>query len=98
MLTQARLKEVLHYDPETGIWRWLVSTSNRVQVGNQAGTIADRLAQSNSLSSIKGVSFDLRRGKWYGRVQRRWLGYYPTAEEAYAACLTVAQQIFGEFA
>lgn len=37
MLTQARLKELLRYDPDTGIFRWKVRTSNRVKVGDAAG-------------------------------------------------------------
>lgn len=37
MLTSARLRELLHYNPETGVFKWLVSNSNRVKVGDIAG-------------------------------------------------------------
>lgn len=32
-----RLHEVLHYDPLTGVWTWLVRTSNRIHIGDEAG-------------------------------------------------------------
>jgi hypothetical protein len=34
-----RLREVLHYNPETGIFTWLISTSNRVRAGDVAGCV-----------------------------------------------------------
>jgi hypothetical protein len=38
MLTQERLKELLHYDQDTGVFTWLISPRNNVKSGKQAGT------------------------------------------------------------
>jgi hypothetical protein len=39
ILTAERLREVLHYWPETGIWTWRVRMGQRGQIGAVAGSI-----------------------------------------------------------
>lgn len=39
MLTQDRLKELLHYDPEMGVWTWLVRPNRRIRIGSKAGSL-----------------------------------------------------------
>lgn len=42
MLTQERLKELLHYDEETGVFTWLISPRNNVPSGSIAGQIDNK--------------------------------------------------------
>lgn len=68
-ISQKRLKEVLFYDPETGIWRWLVGKARRVKEGMIAGSLGD-----NGYRLI-GIDYRLYRAN-----RLAWLymeGYFP---------------------
>lgn len=159
IITAARLCEVLHYNPETGIFTWLIATGPRCRVGERAGAFfrdrrprrmigidgkyraehklawlwmtgewpvheidhIDNNATNNrwrnlrpatreqntqnarrrrdNTSGYKGVS--PHEGRYAARVQtngkRKFLGYFDTPEEAYAAVCKAAQAAHGEF-
>ena len=42
MINQNRLKNVLDYDPETGVFTWKIKPSQRVNIGDVAGTKTPR--------------------------------------------------------
>jgi len=64
-LTQEKLKELFHYDPEIGTFTWLVRPCNSMQAGNRAGTY-----------DHKGYLRILYKGKLYMGHWLAWLYVY----------------------
>jgi len=58
-------------------------------------------AQSNSVTGIKGVSFDKRTGKFHAKItvngSQKFLGYFKTKEQAEAAYAEAAKLHHGDF-
>lgn len=59
-LTAERLRELLHYDPETGIFRWREKSGLKVRVGDVAGFNAGKYRQIG----IDGQQFYVHRLVW----------------------------------
>jgi hypothetical protein len=68
ILTVERLREVLHYDTETGNFVWLVSTSNRVRVGAVAGNASGheyhRIRVDGGLYYAHRLAVFYQTGQW----------------------------------
>lgn len=68
-LTQKRLKEVLHYNPKTGVFVRKKTISKKIKVGDVAGTITDQ--------GYRKIKVD---GELYKASRLAWLymeGYFP---------------------
>lgn len=67
-LTAKRLREVLHYDPDTGVFRWRVTLSQRNPAGRIAGCLHKRLGCL--YIGVDGVSHKAHRLAWLYMVGR----------------------------
>lgn len=61
MITQDRLKELLHYDPDTGIFTRKVSLSNRSRVGKPIGSITPK---GYLIACVDSKTYTLHRLAW----------------------------------
>lgn len=72
----------------------------RVTTKSLNGANANR--SKKNTSGYKGVSFHLKSGKWRATITANRkhisLGYYNTAEQAHAAYIEKAKELFGDFA
>jgi len=68
MLTQERLKELLHYDPDTGIFTWIKATGPRCKIGNVAGSIQTFGYRQIKLNTINYCAHKLAWFYFYGEL------------------------------
>lgn len=62
MLTQNELRELLHYDPATGLFRWRVDRNQNVKAGDIAGTTE---ATNYVRIYVKGRFYKAHRLAWF---------------------------------
>lgn len=64
MITQERLKELLHYDPDTGVFTWISNMNQNVRAGDEAGCIT-RDGQTHYRSiGVDGSLYKAHRLVW----------------------------------
>lgn len=61
MVTHERLREVLHYDPLTGLFTWKMQLGNRISVGSTAGSPIDGYIRI----AIDGKVYRAHRLAWF---------------------------------
>lgn len=70
-LTRKRLRNVLHYTPETGIFTWTKALSSRTVIGSRAGNVSRHSARDYRKIRIDGVLHFEHRLAWF-YMTGRW--------------------------
>ena len=94
-LTQELLKELLHYDPDSGVFTWRErgnSAFDKRYAGKEAGTINDRGYRKVSISGVvyraHRLAFMYMKGRWprkevdhldHDKLNNRWLNLRDTS-------------------
>jgi hypothetical protein len=75
---------------------------SNLRLSTHSNNAANRRRPRSNTSGFKGVTFDRQRGNWKAQITKdgRYycVGRYATAEEAHAAYVAKARELFGEFA
>jgi hypothetical protein len=74
-VTQSRLKELLDYSPETGLFTWKVANSKRIHVGDVAGSPS---AKGYILIGVDGCVYRAHRLAWlyvYGKFPELYIDH-----------------------
>jgi hypothetical protein len=92
-LTQARLRELLHYDPDTGVWTWRVP-KGRAKAGQLAGFISKkgyrRIKIDRSVYFSHNLAVFYMTGQWApeevdhkdcDRANDRWINLRPCTQQ-----------------
>lgn len=74
-VTQNRLKELLDYSPETGLFKWKIAHSRRVHVGDVAGSLSPK---GYVLIGVDGCVYRAHRLAWlyvYGEFPKLYIDH-----------------------
>jgi hypothetical protein len=61
MITQSELKQLLDYDPNTGVFTWKVRKTNKIQIGDKAGNLS---CKGYIVIAINQKSYKAHRLAW----------------------------------
>jgi hypothetical protein len=97
-LTQERLKELLHYDPNTDVWTWRVSNAG-TKAGAQAGhtyTLEDRtiIGIDYKIYNVRNLAGLYMTGKWPVFNSTGVKGVYPNGKRFKAIITKDGKQVY----